>query len=516
MEKHKFFDKLIKKDYNNNLEEVLSKKIFQEEVKNLLLDILYKVEISYKDYETVKRNVLQKETYIENIINTIRDNCESINFLKATTDTMGRSIAVYKEKKQILCYPNSVKLLYAISKIQKFDDIIRTEPQVISEAMTDALNIGNNINKVEPLRDFNGYSWNISTIEIENYNYNIIYQNLIFLVGNTILEEWINKNDPMVDYMELFKAYIAKNYGVKIAKEIIESIKILSILIKIDISKTYKEELKKRKKYVEDKLIEMENKQQFIDNLSKEKRKITREIRNIDIILSDKEKLANEYIERNKKLPLEEKIFSKRILTQMIKKEREEKIKKLQEYTNIMDARNFLKYEKSLKYEIKYLKLIDTKNLKQRILGQIISLQKYILQALKEKIQRANTKEELIKILYELRYYNLIPVDTNKNISQIARLKQLIRDIECEAIKKAKELKMLNDVCKDDELNLNILTKVFELKIIKLEDIQIKITKTKENKYYAIFYDEKVEDSRIEIDTKGNKIKLNKKIKFLI
>ena len=42
--KEKLIDKFVKKDYNNDLEEVLAKKNFEEEVKNLLLDIMYKIE----------------------------------------------------------------------------------------------------------------------------------------------------------------------------------------------------------------------------------------------------------------------------------------------------------------------------------------------------------------------------------------------------------------------------------------------------------------------------------------
>ena len=58
--KEKLIDKLVKKDYNNDLEEILTKKHFQEEVKNLLLDSLYKTENAYKDYEdskSVKHNI---------------------------------------------------------------------------------------------------------------------------------------------------------------------------------------------------------------------------------------------------------------------------------------------------------------------------------------------------------------------------------------------------------------------------------------------------------------------------
>jgi len=50
-------DKIVKKDYNNELEKILEQKDFDENVKNLLLGILYKLDISYKDYQKVKRNV---------------------------------------------------------------------------------------------------------------------------------------------------------------------------------------------------------------------------------------------------------------------------------------------------------------------------------------------------------------------------------------------------------------------------------------------------------------------------
>ena len=40
----KLLEKIVKKDYNNELEEVLEKKYFDENVKSILLSILYKIE----------------------------------------------------------------------------------------------------------------------------------------------------------------------------------------------------------------------------------------------------------------------------------------------------------------------------------------------------------------------------------------------------------------------------------------------------------------------------------------
>ena len=53
----KFFEKIVKKDYNDKLEKILEKKAFAEDTKSILLNILYKIETSYKDYKKVKQNV---------------------------------------------------------------------------------------------------------------------------------------------------------------------------------------------------------------------------------------------------------------------------------------------------------------------------------------------------------------------------------------------------------------------------------------------------------------------------
>ena len=78
----KLFEKIVKKDYNNELEKVLEKKYFDENVKSILLSILYKIETAYKDYEKVKQDVENKEEFIQDIINNIRDNCNDIKIIK--------------------------------------------------------------------------------------------------------------------------------------------------------------------------------------------------------------------------------------------------------------------------------------------------------------------------------------------------------------------------------------------------------------------------------------------------
>ena len=110
----KIIDKFVKRDFNNELEEVLATKNFDENVKNLLLDILYKLENSYQDYQKVKVDVLSKEEYIEQLINIVKENCDNIKFIKpkiGEIEQEKREIIIDKNKKEIICYPNINKLL---------------------------------------------------------------------------------------------------------------------------------------------------------------------------------------------------------------------------------------------------------------------------------------------------------------------------------------------------------------------------------------------------------------------
>ena len=54
------FSKINLKDYNNTLETILENKDFSEDVKNLLLSMLYKIENAYQDYINVNVNVCTK------------------------------------------------------------------------------------------------------------------------------------------------------------------------------------------------------------------------------------------------------------------------------------------------------------------------------------------------------------------------------------------------------------------------------------------------------------------------
>ena len=111
------------KDYNSKLEEILERKVFSANVKNLLLSMIYKIEISYKDYKEVKRLVKSQDEFLEEFIKIIDENCDNIKAVEPDTEEANilksnHVMALTNEKERsILCYPTENALLFAISDI---------------------------------------------------------------------------------------------------------------------------------------------------------------------------------------------------------------------------------------------------------------------------------------------------------------------------------------------------------------------------------------------------------------
>lgn len=393
---------IVKKDYNNQLEAVLEKKYFDEDVKSILLSILYKIEASYKDYKQVKQNVQNKEEFIQNIINIIQKECDEIKLVKPYSEESqiigNKTFLVEKNKKRIICHNVERKLLYCISKINKKDKIIKDKYFVINETLSNLINTGNNINNVEPLRDFNGYSWTTIPREIESVEHNIIYQNLIMLVGNELLNKWISNKEVMIDYMELFEQRMEELYGKEISKEFIKLLKEISILLEVKFDSKNKEKILKIKEDIDEEIKKIEDNKKFVENTTKQKRKLAKEIKNIDEIINNKTMLQEEYEKRNENLPLQEKIFSMRILSKIMIEERQKKIDELERLNELLNPQNFVKYKKELEEKEQVLKILETENIQKDIEKLKLKVQKIFLRCFKNKIEKVRKQTRCYKI----------------------------------------------------------------------------------------------------------------------
>ena len=164
---------------------------------------------------------------------------------------------------------------------------------------------------------------------------------------------------------------------------------------------------------------------------------------------------------------------------------------------------------------------------KEKIEEGLINTQKEFLKIYEKNIESYTSKEDWEKVLYQFRYYCLIPISKEKNIYDV---KELQRQIE-------KTINVIIDNCIDKQIITNysnsislcytILKYVFASKIIDFKEISIKINKQKEEKfatnteYYITvgIYDSKEAEGIYEEQVDNLKllnVKPNKKINLIL
>ena len=408
LQKRNILDKIVKKNYNNELEEVLETKHFDEIVQSTLLGIMYKIEAAYKDLETVKKDVQTKEEYISNLIEIIKNECNSIKIIKMSDEENkipnNKTYIVDKKDKKIIAYPIERKILYAISKLGKKEKIIKDEYFLINETISELINVGNSINMVEPLRDFNGYSWTTIPQEIESIDHNLIYQDLRILVGHEFLNKWIKNNEFIIDYYYLFKEKIENQYGKKNEEKLIDLLSKISILLGMKFNKEKYNDILEKKEEIETELEKMQDKEKFIEEITQNKKEIKKRIKQIDETINNKNMLQEEYIKRNEQLPLEKKIFSMKILSKIMAEEKEKNLKKYEYLNELMNPQNFVKYKNELEKKDSYLKILNSNNQEQTLEKLKLDFQKQFLKMLEVNIKNVDSKQEIEKIIYDFRY----------------------------------------------------------------------------------------------------------------
>lgn len=556
MAKEDIFSKINLKDYNNVLENILEQKAFSEDVKNLLLSMLYKIENGYEDYKTIKVNVSSKKSYVKKIIQVIKDECKEIQLIKPLSEESkileenNVNYIVEKETGKIISYPNERMMLEALVTLSQKDIVLEEQYSLYNLAMRDVLSIGNRMNCVEVIRDFNGWSWDITTNQMEGKNINIVYQSLLILLGNRFLQNWItnkedddedeeieipsneilrskyNENfgmtkeemqeDKTIDYIRKMQEILAEKYGEQNAIEFLEQLIKTILVIDCNINeKQRKIVLNLQNQFTKD-LEKMQDNKAYVEELSKKKKELAERIKNIDTLLSDDKMLKEEYENRNSKLANKDKIFSVSHLSIMLEKEKEKYFKEIKEYNLQMQPKEFVETKKALEEKLEFFEDIDVKeNEKTNEEKQIILLQKSFLKCFEEKIKRALTKKEITNLIYELRYYEQLPY-RQYNISKEEKIAEYLKKVEKQVIKKACLEKVLIKFSDEEELNYDILKNQFQSKIIKLENT-IYVLKYKKGILKLEIYDTNIEEETREIEIKEKvelHVKLNKKIKI--
>lgn len=506
-------EKLIKNDRNEKLETVLEQKHIEEQVKNLLQGILYKIEVSYKDYQKAKVTTRTEKQYVNEIISDIQKKCQEIKTVKFQNDIDDPEIKhkleknkYYIDDKLVLAYPIEEKLLYAVEKKSNSDKIVNDKYEMLTMPLSNIINTGKSLDRVEVLRDFNGWSWTTIKKEIENIKANLVYQTLRILEGEDFVESWTKDKDGIIDYVQMLKENIKNEYGEEISNSIEECLTKISIMNGIEISAEYRKDIENKLKESEEKLQKFKDTNKFINEITQNKKVATDEIAKIEKILSQEKRIKEEYEKRNSTASLDKKIFSIRVLKQQLKEQKMQYLNEIEESNYLLIPENFLKEKNKAQKQKELFEILNyTEEEKEKVL---IEFEKIFLECFKKKI--AKTKpEELDKIIYIFRYYLLLPFNLQENIKDVKELQDNIIEVEKKIVKLAKEKKVISN-----EVPFEVMTHVFQTRIIKLEELYYKII-TENDKNYVQIFDENITEDKFEISNIEKK-KINKKIRIFI
>ena len=504
---------LIKKDKNEELEKILARKKIDEQAKNLLQGILYKVDVSYKDYKKVKVKMQTEEKYVQEILENIDKRCDKINIVKPSEKLSNEEIQKELEKnkfyigEEIVSYPIEEKILYAIEKKARYSKILNNKYEEMTIAISDLINTGKCADRVEVLRDFNGWSWTTINREIENIEANLIYQTLQIVLGEEFLEKWCQDKDGIIDYFEQFIEEISSKYDEKIAKSQEE------LLIQIAMANTAREnnqfaqKTEEKIKIIDEEISYYEDTAQKIKEITNHKKQLLQELNEIEKVLGQSVRLKAEYEKRNEEAPIDKKIFNIRVFKKQLENKKQQLLEQIEKHNYLLNPLNYLEEKSKLleqKQRLQYAQISQ-----EEVEELLIQFVENFLKCFEILIKKTNKEEEIIRLIYQLRYFKLLPFNLEKNIKDVKQLEKSIINTEKRLVQKAIERKVIVDV------PFEIMNHVFKTRIIKLEDLYYKITRSKDEKYYVQIFDENISEEKFEI-IPPEKTKINKKIKIFI
>lgn len=522
----KFFLGYSKK-YNKILDEILKDKNFNVEVNNLLLLILNHLNDIYPDYEKTKVNVLDKHTIITNFLENIKNNVDSIEVIKENIfdikkEDLGKTgiQPIKKQNKEILEKKTNEReksIITQLSPLDLYSSIVEIQPKyfyikdeyIFKDIFQDILEEGSVLNAVEIMRDFRGFSWFSKPVAKFPYIKNVMYQNLIWLLGADFMFQWEHQNINLPDYIKELKLSLIKQFGEKNSNKILDAFygSIYSYGKRKNKEKIEKEINKKRKV-----LDSMEDSSKFLIATERKKKELSKKIANIDLMLSKDKLLVKGFKDKNDKLPANKKITSIILFKDMIEKERTRALNECDFLTLIQKPNNFAEYKEELQRQVK------TFDKDKKIHDYIVELELAILNAMQYKMKLETDSARILLCLKSLRYFKFLKLDKELSIKDIPKINKKIKSIEKILVTKLCEVGTIQMLSYDIDVNYNLISFVLDTRILDLEDILIEIDYKPMTLGMRIYDKDTLEKEEI-IKTSKNPdliIKLRKKTKLFL
>ena len=541
------FKNIIKNDYIYEIEKTLEKKGITNEIKSLVMDTLFKIEETYPNYKRIKVDVLEKKDYIREIVVALKkvDNIYTMNMqekdiLKCVTDTkIEKNARGYYD---IQIYHNNLSLLYALQTIINEEYGINEQP--CSSAFDKILKIGGIYSNIEILRDFSGWNWNRNKIKNFNIYYDIIYKNLLLILGIDKMIE-LKKTRQCIHFM---KKYLVKKYKNDNVEKLMEILKEIVFVMSSEEEKRL--EIEANKKII-DMYMAMKDIKKFMQKVNEEKKKNNKLIAEYDKILNSHNVLEREYneylkaIEKSKNednsngslnidsiigiLDIEEdnigKVYKEEIknielFSIQIFEKRKKVYNKNLELSKIGNPENYVEHKRILEEKIKYILDYekvkgDSKKEEELLENLMIEYQKIVYDMLEDRIEAIYTNEEVIDEIYRQRYIRYQNVLKDKYIYQISDLYQKMDKILHLIVDKAMKFDVLERVSEEENTNYAAVSPALKTEVLSLEEVKVAIYTGKIT--LLCIYDGNVLIKEIElfdVDPKLISIPTKKKIKL--
>ena len=485
-------------DYNLILEKILDSKYFSSNSKSLLLSMIYKIEEFYKDYSIVKNIDITKDEFLNLILDTIKKYCDNIKLIEpedAEILNKNNVLAVTNEKERsVLCYPTENALLYAISDIMPKYFYISNDFEYKNSFQRTLVN-GYNLNTLEVLSDFNGWSWDINVNHKKYITDNLIYQNLAIMFGNLFMEEWKTRDVKDNSPLEEIKKYFAKTHYFEFLCKYL----VFGLTIK-EKAKTNKELNLKVKE-----LEEMSNKIAYFDKIKKLKLKYLKELEKITLLLNNRELMRKEYLSKNAKLTPEKRIATLGTYKKMLDARKEKVVNEISNLTASMNPINYMNKKRELE---KFIEINSESEIEKDEI--IIKLQEEFIKALKDNSYETENAQSLKDLIFKIRYYKYLYINKNKQIKDIPELNESINIVLRQIIQKLVVSENIRKIAVDTDLNQTIINNILDTKVIDLISLKFEIS-IEENCLKVKTYEKEVFEKEFEI--KGDFSKKNFEIK---
>lgn len=503
---------LIKKDTNAALEKILENKNVNEQAKNLLQGILYKIEVSYKDYRKVKAKKSAEEKYVEELIDNISKRCNKISVVKTSQKLANEEIQKELENKkfyvgeEIVSYPIEEKILYAIEKNSRYPKILNNKYEEATIAISAMINEGKNMDRTEVLRDFNGWSWTTVNKEVENIEANLIYQTLQIILGEEFLDNWCKDKDGIIDYLEQFIDEMSTKYGEELANKQKELLTKIAMVNTVKVNSKFAEKIAQEIKRKNEEIQKYEDTEQKIIEISNNKKQLLKELTEIEKIIGQESRLKEEFQKRNEDAPIDKKIFNIKIFKNQLHTQKQQLLEQIEKNSYLLNPSNYLEEKNKLVAQKEYFQ--TSEKTQTEIEEMLIEFIESFLKCFNILIKNTKDEEEILRMIYQFRYFMQLPFNLKKSIKDVEKFQKSITNIEKKLVEKAIKEKVITDV------PFEIMRHLFETRIIILEDLYYKIT-SKNEKYYVQIFDENISEEKFEVQL-TEKTKINKKIKIFI